>query len=161
MHQKLVKAAAITHLQTGMTIGSHTGKAIGLWPQLEILEETGVAPGAFIWIHAQAEEDFDNYLLAAQKGCWISLDGLGWETENHLERILYAKKHDILDRILISHDAGWYDPGKALQDVKGYMNIFQVLLPELMKKGFSQEEIDQLLIVNPAEAFAIKIRKHE
>ncbi len=34
MHQKLVAAAALTHLKTGLTIASHTGEAKGLWPQL-------------------------------------------------------------------------------------------------------------------------------
>ncbi|NND80153.1 MAG: phosphotriesterase, partial [Maribacter sp.] len=46
MHQKLVKAAAITHLKTGLTIASHTGEAAGLWPQLAILKEMGVSPQA-------------------------------------------------------------------------------------------------------------------
>ena len=56
MHQKLVKAAALTHLNTGLTIASHTGKAAGLWPQLDILREMGVSVEAFIWVHAQNEK---------------------------------------------------------------------------------------------------------
>jgi len=67
MHQKLVKAAALTHLKTGLTIASHTGEAAGLWPQLTILQEMGVSPKAFIWVHAQNESDATNYLKAAKQ----------------------------------------------------------------------------------------------
>ena len=157
--QKLVKAAAITHLQTGLTIASHTGEAKGLWPQLKILKEMNVSPEAFIWVHAQNEKDNNNYLLAAKEGCWISLDGLGWELEKHTEKILFAKEHKILDRILISHDAGWYDPQKQVQAIQPYTNIFKRLYPELMSKGFSQEEFDILISQNPAKAFSISFKK--
>mgnify|MGYP003110680503 CR=1 FL=1 len=155
LHQKLVKAAAITSLKTGLTIASHTGKAIGLWPQLKILQEMGVSPNSFIWVHAQAEEDNNNYLKAAQAGCWISLDGLGWDVEKHLGKLVYAKEHGILDHILISHDAGWYDPQKEQQSITPYTNIFTKLLPELRAKGFTEHEIKLLLSKNPAKAYAI------
>lgn len=157
--QKLVKAAAITHLQTGLTIASHTGDAKALWPQLKILKEMNVSPKAFIWVHAQNEKDNNNYLRAAKEGCWISLDGLGWELEKHIEKLLFAKEHKILDRILISHDAGWYDPQKQVQEIKPYTNIFKQLYPELMSKGFSKEEFNLLISQNPSKAFSISIKR--
>lgn len=159
MHEKLVKAAAITHLQTGLTIASHTGEAKGLWPQLEILKSMGVSPEAFIWVHAQNEKDNNNYLLAAEQGCWISLDGLGWELDKHVEKLLFAKEKGILDRILISHDAGWYDPQKQIQTIKPYTNIFNQLFPALQSRGFNKEELEQLISKNPARAYAIQIKK--
>ena len=157
--QKLVKAAAITHLQTGLTIASHTGEAKALWPQLKILKEMNVSPKAFIWVHAQNEKDNNTYLLAAKEGCWISFDGLGWELEKHMEKILFAKEHKILDRILISHDAGWYDPQKQVQAIKPYTNIFKQLYPELISKGFSKEEFNLLISGNPSKAFSISIKR--
>ena len=114
--QKLVRAAALTHLQTGLTIASHTGDAKALWPQLNILKEMNVSAGSFIWVHAQNEKDNNNYLRAAAAGCWISLDGLGWDLDKHVEKLVFAKEHRMLDRILISHDAGWYDPQKKYSD---------------------------------------------
>ncbi len=160
LHQKLVKAAALTHLKTGLTIASHTGKAAGLWPQLAILEGMGVSPQAFIWVHAQAESNNENYLKAAKMGCWISFDGLGWELENHIEKILYAKTNRILDRVLISHDAGWYDPQKEKQTIKPYTTIFKRLYPELKSRGLTDDEFNLLISVNPSKAFSIEIRKY-
>lgn len=155
---KIVEAAAITHRETGLTIGSHTGPAKALWPQLDILMENGVSPEAFIWIHAQNEDDLQSYLRAAEMGCWISLDGIGWELDNHLEKILFAKENQILDHILISHDAGWYDPQKKVQNVKPYTNIFEQLIPALREEGFTNEEIGLLLSQNPSRCFKLGIR---
>ena len=158
LQQKLVKAAALTHLRTGLTIASHTGRAVGLWPQLRILKESGISPTSFIWVHAQAEEDNNAYLKAAAMGCWISLDGLGWDLEKHLMKLVFAKENGILDHILISHDAGWYDPQKKGQTITPYTDIFTKLLPELRAKGFTDGEISLLLSVNPAKAFGLETK---
>lgn len=159
MQQKLVKAAALSHLKTGLTIASHTGEARGLWPQLNILKETGVSPRAFIWVHAQNEKEDKNYLRAATAGCWISLDGLGWDLQNHVNKLIFAREQGILDRILISHDAGWYDPKKTNQTIRPYTAIFLELIPALKTKGFKEEDLDLLLKKNPARAFGISVRK--
>jgi phosphotriesterase-related protein len=157
MHQKLVRAAALTHLKTGLTIASHTGKARGLWPQLEILKEMGVSAAAFIWVHASAEDNND-LLKAARMGCWISFDKFGWDTEKDVEKILFARDNGFLNRILISHDAGWYDPAKAVQNIRGYTNIFRKVWPALQAKGFTEQEFRMLVSVNPAKAFGIQVR---
>ncbi len=159
MHEKLVKAAALTHLKTGLTIASHTGEAIGLWPQLTILKEMGVSPEAFIWVHAQNEENNESYLQAAEMGCWISLDGLGWEMDKHLEKLEFAKSNGILGKILISHDSGWYDPQKQKQTINPYTAIFKKLFPELKSRGFADEEFEQFLHVNPSKAYSVRIRR--
>jgi phosphotriesterase-related protein len=161
MHEKLVKAAAITHLRTGLTIASHTGKALGLWPQLKILEQYGVSAEAFIWVHAQQENDFNSFLKAAEMGCWISFDAIGWEIEDHLEKILFSKNNGILDRVLISHDAGWYDPQKEVQSITPFTNVFDKIIPELQSKGFTDADISMLLSVNPSRAFSIGVKAHE
>jgi len=53
IHRKIVRAAAKTHLETGLTIVSHTGPEKPAFEQLSILGEEGVAPAAFVWTHAQ------------------------------------------------------------------------------------------------------------
>ncbi|GAO31759.1 hypothetical protein [Geofilum rubicundum] len=125
---------------------------------MKILKENGVSPEAFIWVHAQAEDNTDSYLKAAEMGCWISLDGIGWELEKHVEKILFAKRNGILDRILISHDSGWYDPQKENQTIKPFTNIFKKLFPELRSHGFTEDDINILMSVNPSKAFSIEIR---
>ena len=70
------------------------------------------------------------------------------------------KSAGLLNKVLISHDAGWYKPGeKDGGNFTGYTNIFTELIPLLKKKGFTDDDIQQLLVKNPAEAFAIRVRK--
>ena len=160
IHKKIVQAAALTHLKTGLTICSHTGVAPDAYEQIEILEKQGVHPNAFVWVHAQSEKDKIHYLTIAKKGAWISLDGIGWGNfDDYADSILLMKENKLLNRVLISHDAGWYKPDEPAGEFKGYTNIFDELRPRLEAKGFSINDFDQLLIKNPAEAFAIRVRK--
>lgn len=161
LHKKLVHAAAITHRKTGLTICSHTGPAKAALEQLEILKSMGVRPNAFVWVHAQAESDKSYHLNAARQGAWVSLDGIGWgDFDNYTDSIMRLKNEGLLNRVLISHDAGWYKPGEASGgEFKGYTNIFNELFPRLRQKGFSESDFDQLLITNPAEAMSIRVRK--
>ncbi|MGI9547787.1 MAG: phosphotriesterase [Flavobacteriaceae bacterium] len=156
IHQKIVDAAALTHIETGLPIASHTGQAKALWPQLHILKERNVAPQHFIWVHAQNENELSNYLKAAEIGCWISLDGIGWGWEKYVDKLVYAKENGILNHILISHDAGWFDPQKPVQNIQPYTTIFKQLIPELKARGFEDSDINLLLSVNPSKAYSIK-----
>jgi phosphotriesterase-related protein len=164
-HRKIVAAAIKTHLETGMVIASHTIGDIPAMEQIELLETQGVSPEAWIWTHAQSGS-LEANIEAASKGAWIGLDNvrfdpgreenetgsIGWYTE----RLNQLRQEELLNRVLISHDAGWYDPDKENGgEFRGYTDIFEYLIPELKDAGFSDKEINQLLIENPANAYRI------
>jgi len=159
--RKLTEAAAKTHLRTGLTIASHTGPAIAAFEEIEILKSQGVSPEAFIWVHAQTETNFDEYLKAVRTGTWVSLDGVADSNiQEYVLNLVRLKKEKSLHRILISHDAGWYEPGKPDGgNFRKYTSIFSQLIPSLKEKGFTNKDIEQLLVVNPREAFAVRVRK--
>ena len=160
VHKKIVSAAAQTHLMTGLTICSHTGLAPAAFEQLGILESLGIHPSAFVWVHAQAEKDKAKFLEAGKRGAWVSLDGIGWGNfEDYADSIQVMKDNQLLHRVLISHDAGWYKPDEPDGEFKGYTNIFTEIIPRLEARGFGPTDINQLLIANPANAFSIGVRK--
>jgi phosphotriesterase-related protein len=161
LHKKLVIAAARTHLKSGLTIASHTGPAIPAFEQLELLRKEGVAPEAFIWVHAQSEKDLSNHVKAASMGAWIGLDGLNDNNlEEYVRMIKNLKDNKLINKILLSHDAGWYKPGEESGGAyRGYTTLFEKLVPLLKKENFSEKEIQQLLISNPANAFTIRVRR--
>ncbi len=68
LHQKIVKAAALTHLQTGLTVCSHTGIAIPAFEEIQVLQKMKVHPSAFVWTHAQMEQDKTLHVKAAKSG---------------------------------------------------------------------------------------------
>lgn len=168
LHSKIVEAAAITHLETGMTIASHTVGDRPATDQVEMLESLDVSPSAWIWTHAQSGS-LDVILQLAEKGAWIALDNVHHQPEHergeegsidwYAERITALKEAGYLNQILISHDAGWYDVGEPDGgDFRGYTDLFDYLIPKLLEKGFTDQEIEQLLIKNPQRAFSIRVR---
>jgi len=160
MHQKLITAAARAHKQTGLTIASHTGPAIPAFQQLDILQEEGVQADAFIWVHAQNEQNWEKHVEAASRGAWVSLDGVHRDRiEQYVSMLINLREADMLHRTLISHDAGWYTPGEENGgSFRGFTDLFDHLLPALAKAGFTKKETRQLLERNPRTAFQIQKR---
>ncbi|HZN12021.1 MAG TPA: phosphotriesterase [Blastocatellia bacterium] len=157
---KLVRAAALAHLKTGLTIGAHTGDGRAALAQLDVLAAAGVGPQAFIWIHAQSEKDTAMHREAAARGCWVEFDGVSRErTARHVELVTGLAVAGHLDRTLVSMDAGWYhvgEPGGG--DYRGYVSLFEDFLPAL-RTQFNSAQLEQLLRGNPARALALEVRR--
>ena len=167
IHERLVRAAAQTHLETGLAIVSHTGPDAPAFAQLALLEEEGVAPDAFVWTHAQRGSS-EGHIQAAQRGAWISLDNVKVgtsrsdkdEIQRYIDFLINLKRNNLLGRTLISHDAGWYTVGKSEDAYRGYTAIFTDLIPRLLEEhSFTQDDIRQLLVENPGEAYALRVRR--
>ena len=160
INRKIVEAACITHKATGLTIMSHTGLAMPAFQQLEILRSYGIQPSAFIWTHAHNEQDFNKHIEAAQRGAWIAFDNFNPERlDRFIEFALLMKKERLLNRLLFSHDAGWYTPGEPNGgDFRGFTDIEELLIPALEKNGLVQQDIYQIFTLNPAEAFKVQKR---
>lgn len=158
--EKLVRAACQTHLQTGLTIASHTGPATPAFEQLQVLAEEGVDPSAWIWVHAQNEEDMSRHVEAAQRGAWIEFDGYEpARTQEYAARLSVMREQGLLDRVLISQDNGWYSVGESGGgDFQPYTALFTELLPALRQAGFTEPELHGLVTSNPANAFSIRVR---
>lgn len=161
IHAKLISAAAKAHLKTGLVISSHTGISTLAFEQLAVLKSEGVSPDAFIWVHAQAEKDPNKRIEAARQGSWVSLDGLSDDNiPDYVRMIKELKNENLLHKVLLSHDAGWFDPAKPNGgEPRGFTVLFQKLVPALLNDSFTQEDIRLLLEKNPAKAFEIKVRK--
>jgi phosphotriesterase-related protein len=157
---KLIRAAAIAHRVTGLTIGAHTGPAVAALEQLEVLQREGVHPSAWIWIHAQGENDSAQHIAAARRGAWISLDGIDARSlERHVGFVTRLRDAGLLERVLISQDGGWYSVGQASGHMgRSYEVLFDGFLPALRARGFSAGEIETLMVRNPAKAFAVAVR---
>jgi predicted metal-dependent phosphotriesterase family hydrolase len=159
--RKIIDAAAVTHLATGLTIGVHTGDGKAAVEQLEILKARGVAPEARIWIHAQNEKDNLFHIEAAKKGSWVSFDGVNPDTiHDNIVLLQIMKKEKLLDHVLVSQDSGWYNVGEPKGgNYKNYITVFDRLIPALEQNGFTKDEINGLFVINPAKAFTIRVRK--
>jgi len=160
VHRNLVRAAARAHLGSGLTIAAHTGDGVAAMDELSVLKDEGVSPSAMIWVHAQNERDAEVHARAAELGAWVEFDNVSTKNlERHVKLVLEMKERGFLNRVLISHDAGWYEIGKPDGgEFRPYDALFNEFLPALKEAGFTHEEIQQLLVINPREAFTIRHR---
>ena len=150
MDRKLVRAAAITSRETGLTIASHTGDGAAAVEQLEIVTAERVSPAKFVWVHAQNERDHGVQEKVARAGAWVEFDGIGPKTvEFHLECVRFMAARGLLKRTLVSQDSGWYhvgEPGGG--EFRGYTYLYIDFLPRL-----EPAEVAMLMWENPRTAF--------
>jgi phosphotriesterase-related protein len=156
---KVLRAAAIAAHQTNAVIGSHTIRGWVVREQLDILEGMGYEAGRFIWIHTQAEPEFELHLEMARRGAWLEYDAIGnMDNQNdeyylrHIQRLLDA---GLGGKLLLSHDRGWYDPALPGGGIpKPYTYLSEQFLPKLRASGVDERTIHQLTHINPFHAFA-------
>ncbi len=155
---KVLRAAAAAGATTNAVIGSHTIRGRVVQDQLKIIEEAGYRPERFIWIHTQAEPDFDLHIEIARRGAWIEYDAIGSDHVSddyfleHIQRVLEA---GLGDHLLLSHDRGWYDPALPGGGTpKPFTYLSETFLPKLLQSGVDEGTLQQLTQSNPFRAFA-------
>lgn len=160
IRRNLIRAAARTHRASGLTIAAHTGDDVAALAQVEVLREERVQPAAWIWVHAQNVRDEATLATLARAGAWLSFDGVSPKSlARHVHLATRMKEQGFLGQVLVSHDAGWYRPGEPEGgQYRGYDVLFRAFLPALRKEGFTDTDIRQLTVTNPARAFAIQPR---
>lgn len=156
---KILRAAATAARETNSVIGSHTIRGRVVRDQLNIIEQMGYSAERFIWIHTQAEPDFELHLEMARRGAWLEYDSIGnidgEGDEYHLQNIQRLLDAGLGDQLLLSHDRGWFDPALPGGGVpKPYTYLSDQFLPKLLAAGVDQAAIHQLTNANPYRAFA-------
>ncbi|MBW7882025.1 MAG: esterase [Caldilineaceae bacterium] len=155
---KILRAAARAGLRTGAVIGSHTIKGRVVREQLAIVEAAGYSTERFIWIHTQAEPDFDLHLEMARRGAWIEYDAIGsdaFDDDFFVDRIQRVLDAGFAHRLLLSQDRGWYDPSLPGGGTRlPYTYLSTTFLPALRAAGINRPTIQLLTVENPFRAFA-------
>jgi len=170
LHEKLVRAAAHVHRESGLTICIHTGDGEAALDELRILGEEKVLPEAFVWVHAQNDAG-PIQIEVAKRGGWVSLDGYSLATrtpERYRNLVVALREAGCLNRVLVSHDDGWAVEGDQAKSTglklfgngnpEPFASLFMRLLPDLRAAGFTADELDQLTRRNPAAALGVRLR---
>ena len=161
--EKLVEAAAKTHLQTGLTIACHTGEARAALGLLAKVRAEGVSPSALIIVHADGIANEDVHFELAKSGAWVEYDAVSdTSIKKHVRLIRAMLEAGYGEQLLVSHDAGWYAVGEGksgLKKIRPFTTIADTLIPALKSAGVSKAEVEKLFVENPARAFSIGVRK--
>jgi phosphotriesterase-related protein len=156
-----LRAAALASRETGATIASHTIGGAVAKREVDVLAEAGHDLSRFVWVHAQTEPNSAIHQELARRGVWIEFDTIGVpaQHEPQLRAVLAMLDAGLAGNIMLSHDAGWYDPsqpdGVPAHGFRGYTALVEEFIPALKARGVSDATIRQLTVENPARAFAI------
>lgn len=156
LETRILQAAAAASRRTGATIGSHTIRGHVAHEQLDLLEGAGVPGERFIWIHTQAEPDHHLHLELAARGAWLSFDDVGSRDDTAMvELVLRVLDAGYGAQLLLSHDAGWYDPAQPGGGTpRNYTHLVTHLIPALREAGVDNTTLHQLTHTNPFAAYA-------
>lgn len=159
-----LQAAALASRATGAVVASHTiGEGVA-GREMEVLEKAGHDLSRFIWVHAHTEPDSALHIEAAKRGVWVEFDAIGaehWHPQAAmLESVLALIEAGYADHMLLSHDAGWYEPGQPdglpKDGIRGYTALFEQFIPALKARGVDDATIQLMTVTNPARAFGIE-----
>lgn len=81
----------------------------------------------------------------------MELDGISpASVARHVELVRHMKEPALLGHVLLSHDAGWYRVGERDGgQFRPYDTLFTAFIPALKAAGFTEGEIQQLIVTNP------------
>ncbi len=159
LEEKFLRAAGRAASETGAAVASHTPISSNASRQITILQSIDPAI-RFIWVHAQSENNRDVQRQMAARGAFIELDSLGSSPGQDSTFITTVK--DLLaagygDRILLSHDAGYYQPGQPNGGTqRSYTYLIDTFVPKLRAAGVDDATIRMITQTNPIRAFAFR-----
>lgn len=158
-----LRAAALASRRTGAVIASHTIGGAAMLRELAVLDDAGHDLSRFIWVHAHTEPDTALHIEVARQGVWLEFDAVGavdWHPQAALlESVLALIEAGCVENLLLSHDAGWYDPGQPDGQprpggIRGYTTLVDDFIPALKARGVTDALIHQMTVTNPARALA-------
>jgi phosphotriesterase-related protein len=162
-----LKAAVLASRRTGAVVASHTIGGAVARREMDILEAEGHDMRRFIWVHAHTEPNTAIHIEAARRGVWVEFDAIGaeqWHPQAALlDSVVALLDAGDVDNMLLSHDAGWYDPAQPdghpqPGGIRGYTALFEYFSPALRARGVDDAMLHTLTVTNPARAYAINIK---
>ena len=157
---KLFEAAAVAHQETGAPVSTHTEKGSMALEQIALLTDDGVDPAHIIIGHTDLNMDWENFLAVAETGVMIGFDQIAKEKYapdavriDFIKRLI-ASGHG--KQIMLSMDlarrSNW--PSFSFGYGPGLTYVLWRFVPWMLQSGVSKEAVDDMLVNNPARAFA-------
>jgi phosphotriesterase-related protein len=162
--ERVMRAIAKAHLETGVpiTVHTHPGTETGWHVKRVMCDEEGVDPGRIVLGHSGDSTDVDHLSKLADAGFVLGMDRfgllLGTTFEARAETLIEMVRRGYGDRMVLSQDASchidWADPGlKAALSQWNYTHLHDAVIPWVLERGVSQEQIDTMLVDLPRRIF--------
>ena len=163
VEEKVLRAAARTHNETGLAITLHSSYTRPAPNQLAVLREEGVSPERVIVSHADVvwhediAEDLDYFLPLLDAGCTLGFDTIGWDEfspePERIKRIRLLLERGYENQLLLSSDLcrrSFYHANGG----RGYDYVLRQFIPKLREDGVAEKHIHLMLVENPQAVLA-------
>ena len=157
-NERVFRAAGRAHVRTGCPVLTHTTHWGELaLDQLDILAEEGVAAEHVVISHLGDRRGISWWLPIAERGAWLSIDNLAFvegyaPLSFRADNVSALCAEGLADQIMLSNDICALDQLSIYGGV-GYGNVINNFLPLLRERHVSEDDIHQMLVVNPGRAF--------
>ena len=162
--RKVLRAGAQAQRRTGVSILIHPGRNNQApFEILDVLAEAGADLGRVIMGHLDRTIfDVGELRELAQRGCYLEYDLFGWEISHYpLSKMDMPSDARRIRLIKTLVDEGHASQIVVGQDVfakhrlvryggHGYAHILQNIVPRMREKGIGEEDIQSILVANPA-----------
>lgn len=161
--ERIMRAVAKAHRATGtpITIHTHPGTQQGLAAQ-KVLDDEGVDPHRVVLGHSGDSSDVNHLQSLAESGFILGMDrfGINIETtfESRADTVVELCQRGFAESMVLAHDAAcyidWIEPwAKGATPQWHYLHILDDVLPYLLDKGVTEEQIETMLTGNPRRIF--------
>ncbi len=157
LEERVFRAAARAHHQTGVTITTHAAR----WPvgdaQLDLLEEEGVDPGRVIIGHCDMVPDPAYHARLARRGAWVQFDTIQGanDRDTHTRSAWIRSLFDagLEGQLLLSQDV-CLTTDLAAYGGPGYAYLLTGFRERLLGAGFPETALTMLFEENPRRALS-------
>ena len=161
--ERVFRAAALAQTRTGVVISTHTTRWGTLaMEQIAMLEEFGTDLSRVIIGHLGDRVGVKNLLPIAARGVYMEVDNIGYLDYQpeyvRADNVAALVKEGFVQRVLLSEDICMLNHLKYTGG-KGYGYLLETFVPLLRERSVTDEQIYQMMVVNPANAFSR--RRHD
>lgn len=156
--ERVFRAAALAQQRTGVCISTHTTRwgTLAL-EQIAMLREFGADLSRVVIGHLGDRRGVHHLLPIAAQGVYVEVDNIGYHDylpeASRADNVAALAQEGFAERILLSEDICMLDH-LAAYGGKGYGYILEVFVPLLRERGVRDEQIDLMLVANPARVFS-------
>jgi len=163
--RRVLQGALLAQAETGAALNIHPGRHADQPQEVaEFVRAAGAPMDRVIISHIDRTIfDAERLLRLADTGVVIELDLFGWEESHYfpnpeidmpndgarLRWLRLLRDHGHIERLLISQDICTRSRLLAYGG-HGYGHIFRNVVPLMLRRGFTQDEIETILVRNPA-----------
>jgi phosphotriesterase-related protein len=166
--RRMLTAAARVAKTTGVPLISHTENCSCGHDQIDIVTGEGVGAHRLLVGHSDGRDDHEYQASLAQRGAYVGFDRFGLEVfnsdANRMKNVKQMIDAGYRDQVMMSQDSVncWLGavPGVGTaEDIARIVpnwtitHLFERILPEMLRMGVAQADLDAILVDNPRRYF--------